>query len=207
MGRCKAIAAACIILYSVTATLRLDYTFSIHASLLGVRRGHVRDLAQVESLSQPKGDVDVAHDPSEELVTRAPGVDGDVDEGVDSLALRHVNVASHGKSGGVVLRVEKVTTRVGDGRDALVVRVDLKVLALVRDCGPPVSNGVAGVPGDGEAVALRAGELSVVGGKDTLGDGVGRKARVLVYADGVALGAVRRLGLEEFRVGATVNVD
>jgi hypothetical protein len=105
------------------------------------------------------------------------------------------------------LRVEKVTTRVGDGRDALVVRVDLEVLALVRDCSPSVRNGVAGVPGDGETVALRAGELSVVGGKDALGDGVGRKARVLVDADGVALGAVGRLGLEEFRVGAAVNVD
>jgi len=46
---------------------------------LVIRSGHVGSLPEVEGLGQSKGDVHVAHDTSEQLVSRAESVNGHVD--------------------------------------------------------------------------------------------------------------------------------
>lgn len=67
--------------------------------------------------------------------------------------------------------------------------------------------GVARVPVDGEALAVRRFEDGVVLGRDVGRDLVGRKTRLAVGADGVALGLVSLRLLEVLRVGRAVNVE
>ena len=164
-------------------------------------------MAKTKGFGDPKGDIDVAHDTTEQLVAGTPGVDGHVNKGVDALALGSVKVTGHGKSVNVVLGVEEVARRVLGSGDALVVVIDDKVLALVGERRPAVRKRVAGVPCDGEASTLLTLKDLVRSGADILGNRVGGETRVLIGADRLALGAVRLLSLEELGVGRTEDVE
>jgi len=123
-----------------------------------------------------------------------------------ALSLARADVARHGKARGVIVRVEEEARRVLRRGDPLVVVVDPKVFALVRERRPPVRDGVPRLPGDGESGALRAVEDGVVCREDVLGYDVGGQSGVLVRAYCVALGSVGILRVEELCVGGAVDV-
>lgn len=179
----------------------------VEYKLLCVAGGNVLLVAETHDLGDLEGNVDAAHDTAEVLVAGAPGVDGNIDERVDTLALTGGNVTGHGETLGVVLGVEPVSSSVLHSGDTLVVVVDDKVLTLVGESRPAVGDRVAGVPSDGESIALGTLEGLVRVGVDVLGDSVGGETRVLVGTDGAALSTVGLLGLEELGVGRAEDVE
>jgi hypothetical protein len=135
---------------------------------------------------------------TEELVTRSKGIDGHVNQGMDSLAFGDTQVTGHGESSRVVLRVKEVAGRVADSGNSFMVVVDTEILALVREVRPAMGDGVSWLPSNGEAGSVGSVEDGLVVGHNILGNDVAGETRVLVSADGVSFGSVRVLGIEEF---------
>lgn len=92
---------------------------------------------------------------------------------VDTLTFASADVAGHGESLGVVLRVEEVSGRVSHRRDSLVMVVDMEVFSLVGNGGPTVGDGVSRVPGDRETWTVGTVEYSVVVGQNVLWNLIG----------------------------------
>ena len=182
-------------------------TSSIHPSihhvclrllaLGGLALGVILIGSETEAVGNLVEDVNVVVGTSEGLLARAPSIDGDVSEGVDTLALGGVEGAVDDEAALGVRGVSVVLVADLDGSGAGLL-VDLVVLTVVGGGTEATSDGVAGLP-----VSREVHASSVVDVLRVLG--VLRLARLLVDTDGAALVAVVILSLEVLGVGRTPN--
>jgi hypothetical protein len=106
------------------------------------------------------------------------------------LAFGCTDVSTHSETFRVVLWIVKEPGRIANGRDALVMIVDLEVFTLVGKGGPTVGDCVSWIPSNREAWSVGSFKLRVICGQSSLRHDIRRETRFLVCANSISLGTV-----------------
>jgi hypothetical protein len=174
-----------------------DISLRLSLALGGLAISVILISSKTKAVSNLVEDVNVVVGTSEGLLARAPSVDGDVSQGVDTLALGSVKSTVDNEAINGVGRVGVVL--IADlGGSAAGLLVDLVVLTVVRHSTKATSDGVARLP-----VCREVGAGSVADLLRVLS--VARLARPLVDTDGAALVAVVILSGKVLGIGRSPN--